>query len=344
MIKPGPDDEIYPVVKVAVILNALAAEGVSIDDAIASLRLSKSAISSPATRVSLNQIIECYRIADRLSHNPQFAYNAGLRLHVSAYGMWGFAILSSMNYRQTMKFSSEYHQLAAPLVEAEFKEQSGCGIWTFTPLPNARIDARLYKFIVEMQFGIGLSLHRDIMGSSFAAREIHVTYAPSVDASKYPDIFGCPVLLGQSENRLLFDAAWLDGTPNLGNEITYSTVLGLCDGLMEEFRLRVGLIGKVRQALMANLMRATSLDDIADSLNMSARTLRRKLKEEKTSFRELVDELRKDVAIKYLRDTDLTVEEIAEALGFSDGANFRRAFRRWTKAAPHEFRTISGGP
>src|ERR1700730_15524979 len=102
MIKPGPDDEIYPVVKVAVILNALAAEGVSIDEAIATLRLSKSAISSPATRVSLNQIIECYRIADRLSHNPQFAYNAGLQLHVSAYGMWGFAILSSMNHRQTM--------------------------------------------------------------------------------------------------------------------------------------------------------------------------------------------------------------------------------------------------
>jgi AraC-like DNA-binding protein len=343
MIKPGADDEIYPVVKVATVLDALAAEGLSIDDAIASLDLSKSALSSPATRVSLNQIIEVCRIADSLSKNPQFAYNAGSQLHVSAYGMWGFAILSSMNYRQTMNFALKYHQLATPLVELQFNEQSGCGIWTFTPLPNARISARLYKFIVEMQLGITLSLHRDIMGPSFAAREIHITYAPSADAPKYPDIFGCPVLLGQSENRLLFDAAWLDVTPNLGNEITYSTVVGLCDGLMEEFRLRIGFIGKVRQALLTNLMRATSLDDIASSLNMSARTLRRRLQEENTSYRELVDELRKDVAIKYLRDTDLTVENIAEALGFSDGANFRHAFRRWTKAAPHEFRASSGG-
>ena len=124
--------------------------------------------------------------------------------------------------------------------------------------------------------------------------------------------------------------------------MTYATVLGLCDGLMEEFRLRIGLTGKVRQALMVNLMRVMSFDDVAKSLNMSARTLRRKLREENTSFRKLVDELRMDMAIKYLRDTGLTVEEIAEALGFSDAANFRHAFRRWTKAAPHEFRGIAG--
>jgi AraC-like DNA-binding protein len=55
-----------------------------------------------------------------------------------------------------------------------------------------------------------------------------------------------------------------------------------------------------------------------------------------------VDELRRDVAIRYLRETDLTVEEIAESLGFSDAANFRQAFRRWTKAAPYEFKRLQG--
>jgi AraC-like DNA-binding protein len=342
MINPGPDEKIYPVVKLATVVDALAAAGISPAAALEGVRLSESAITSPATRVSLNQVIECYRNADKLSADPHFAYKAGLRLHVSAYGMWGFAILSSMNYRQTMHFAMQYHQLATPLTAIEFKEQGGRGIWTFTPLPNVRIGARLYKFIVEMQFGISLSLHRDIMGPSFAARELHVTYGPPADAPSYPELFGSAVRFGQSENRFLFDAAWLDGTPNLGNEITFATVLGLCDGLMEEFRLRIGLIGKVRQALMVNLMRATSFDDVARSLNMSARTLRRKLRDENTSFRKLVDELRMDMAIKYLRDTGLTVEDIAEALGFSDAANFRHAFRRWTKRAPHEFRSISG--
>ena len=75
---------------------------------------------------------------------------------------------------------------------------------------------------------------------------------------------------------------------------------------------------------------------------MGERTLRRKLREEGTSFRELVDQLRMDMAIKYLRDTDLTVEAISESLGFSDAANFRQAFRRWTNAAPQAYRNISG--
>jgi AraC-like DNA-binding protein len=74
---------------------------------------------------------------------------------------------------------------------------------------------------------------------------------------------------------------------------------------------------------------------------MSARTLRRKLREENASFRKVVDDLRMEIAIRYLRDTDLAVEDIAESLGFSDAANFRHAFRRWTKASPREFRGVS---
>ena len=79
---------------------------------------------------------------------------ASSAFHLSAYGMYGFAILSSMNYRQTMQFAEKYHQLATPLTELRFKEESGCGVWTITPMPHSRIDGPLYKFLVEMQFGI----------------------------------------------------------------------------------------------------------------------------------------------------------------------------------------------
>ena len=88
-------------------------------------------------------------------------------------------------------------------------------------------------------------------------------------------------------------------------------------------------------------MRPKKFEYVAQSLNMSARTLRRKLHDENSSFRQLVDELRRDMAIRYLRDTALTVEDIAETLGFSDAANFRQAFRKWTKATPHEFKNAS---
>src|SRR5260370_40920449 len=158
--------------------------------------------------------------------------------------MYGFAILSGINSRETMEFAVKYHQLATPLVAMEFKENDGRRIWLLNPLSYARIDARLYKFIVEMQFGIMLSLHRDFMGFSFFVREFQVTYSPSSDASKYATLFGAPALFGQSANRLLFDSGWLGGTPRLGNEITYSTVVNLCDAQIEEFQFRRGLVGE----------------------------------------------------------------------------------------------------
>jgi AraC-like DNA-binding protein len=338
MTKPSPNDKVYPVIKLATVIEALAAEGILAQDALAGVRISKEAMSSPATRISLNQAIECYHNAAKLSRDPHFAYHTGLRFHLSAYGMYGFAILSSMDYRQ--KFAQNYHQLATPFAEIEFKEHHGSGIWTIAPMPHSRIAASLYKFLVEMQFGICVSLHRDVMGPLFAVREFHLTYDPPGDAADYLGIFGCPVLFGQPENRLLFDAAWLDGTPRLGNEITYSMVVELCDGLINDLQLSAGVAGKVRKELLTNLMRSRSFRDVANDLHMSD-TLRRELHEENTSFRNLVDQLRMEMAIKYLRDTDLTVENISESLGFSDAANFRQAFRRWTKAAPHAFRDIS---
>lgn len=332
------DDRVYPVAKVALILDALAATGVPKEDALKHLGLSKQAIISPATRVSLNQVIDCCCYAAEQSRDPYFAYRTGLQFHVSAYGMYCFAILSSVNYRRTMQFAVKYHQLAAPLTTMEFIESDGCGIWLLSPLSHARIDAHLLHFFVEMQFGIIVSLQRDIMGSEFFPREFQVTYAPSHDAQEYASVFGAPVLFGQSANRLLFDSSWLDGAPTLGNEITHSTIVGLCDAQIEEFQLARGLAGEVRRLFMKSPDQPIRFRDVAQSLNMSGRTLRRRLREENSSFRRVVDELRRDMAIRYLRETDLTVEDIAEGLGFSDATNFRQAFRRWTKATPHEFK------
>jgi hypothetical protein len=124
MVEAGPDEKIYPAAKVAAILDALAAEGVSATDALKGVDISKSDLSSPATRVSLNQVIECYDNAARLSRDPCFAFHAGLKVHVSTYGMYGFAFLSGMDFHKTMQFAVKYHQLATPLAEISFRRAS----------------------------------------------------------------------------------------------------------------------------------------------------------------------------------------------------------------------------
>jgi hypothetical protein len=89
--------------------------------------------------------------------------------------MYGFALLSSTNFRQTMQIAMQYHQLATPLAEIFFRETTGRGVWTIAPLAHAVVDASLYKFIVELQFGRTVSLQRDFMGPTFAPLEVHGT-------------------------------------------------------------------------------------------------------------------------------------------------------------------------
>jgi AraC-like DNA-binding protein len=343
VIETGPDEKIYPVAKLAMVAEALAAEGIDPDSALRTVRLDADAIASPQTRVSLNQIIACCRNALALSQDPFFAYHAGLRFHASTQGMYGFAILSSTDHRKTIKLAVAYHRLATPLADIAFREEAGRGVWIIHPAPYPEIDAALYRFLVDMQLGIHVALHRDVMGPSFAPAEIHLRYRPASNAAAYNTTFGCPVLFGQSENKMLFDATWLSSTAQLGNAITNSVVLRLCDQLLDDFALRTGVSGKVRDALVTTLDRPKRLDAVARDLKMSARTLRRRLQEEGKTFQGVLDELRMYVAIKYLRDTALTIEDIAAAIGFSDGASFRHAFHRWTQSSPQEFRSAWKG-
>jgi AraC-like DNA-binding protein len=341
MVEVGRDEKVYLAGELATMVGALEAEGVAPAQALEHVGLSQGDLASHATRVSLNQVLQYYRNALRLADDPHFAFRAGLRFHLSTYGMYGFAILSSTNFRQANRFAVSHQQLASPTIDMQFKETGERAEWILVPAAHPDVDAAMYRFFIELHFGALTTLHRDVMEPSFAPRELHVAYGPSDAIRDCAETLGCPVLFEQVENKFIFDASWLDGAPQLGNEATYALILSLCDRLIEEFALRAGAAGGVREALLHNLGRPASLSAVARHLKMSMRTLRRRLQDEGTSYREVAGELRTQMAIKYLRDTDLTVEEIAFSLGFSDAVSFRQAFRRWTKAAPNEFRRVA---
>ena len=95
MVSVGPADKVYPASKVAAIVQALAAEGVSQEEALHGVDVEQSALLSSETRVALEQVIQCYRNAARLSRQRFFAYQTGLRFHVSTYGMWASRFLAA---------------------------------------------------------------------------------------------------------------------------------------------------------------------------------------------------------------------------------------------------------
>jgi len=156
--KPGKSDRAYTPTKLAAIIDTVVAGGVSPAQALAGVGVSPAELLSPDTRVSVHQVLVACGNAIRLSRDSSLAFRAGASMHVSSFGMYGFAILSSADFRKTMSFCERYHVLSTPLVTLKFREEHGVGAWSVDPIVQTPINDPLYRFIVEMQMGIILSL------------------------------------------------------------------------------------------------------------------------------------------------------------------------------------------
>jgi hypothetical protein len=146
--KPGKSDRVYTPTKLAAIIDAVVAGGVSPTHALAGVGVSQAELLSPHTRVSVQQVLIACGNAIRLSRDPSLAFRAGASMHVSSFGMYGFAILSSADFRKTMSFCERYHVLATPLVMLRFREEHGLGIWSigYHSFSAERCDGTLTNF------------------------------------------------------------------------------------------------------------------------------------------------------------------------------------------------------
>ena len=198
-------EKAYSAAKISAVLDALVAEGASPVDALGDADLSLDDLHSSSTRISRNQLIQSYRNAAALSRDPHLPYTIGSSVHLSAYGMYGYAMLCSTDFRRTMEFAVRYHQLATPLATIAFYERDRMGVWTIEPLLHPSIDLLLYRFVTELQIATHISLHRDIMGESFKPREISLRYGVAKDFQITPALVGCPVKFEQATNQIEFE-------------------------------------------------------------------------------------------------------------------------------------------
>jgi AraC-like DNA-binding protein len=334
----GLRERIYEPTKLAALFDILVDQGCSPREILKNVTLTDDEVHSPTSRISLADLLTAGKNAIRLSSDPHLPYRIGTSIHISAYGMYGFAILCCPDFRKTMAFAELYHALATPLTAIKFAEQDGFASWAIEPNPDAITDPQLYRFVTEMQIGIHISLMRDVMGPAFTPVRIDLAYPEAHGFGLPTDEIGCPLSFSSRTNRIVFQSKWLDQAANLGNRTTYPMVVALCDDLLQDLKSRVGLAGEIRALLIRDIAKPPRLAAIAKRLEVSDRSLRRQLQDQGISFRGLLDELRMQVALKYLRTTKLDNEDIALALGFSDAANFRRAFRRWTNKSPSEIR------
>ena len=156
---------------------------------------------------------------------------------------------------------------------------------------------------------------------------------------RFEELLGCPVEFGAAHNQLRLDQSTLArGNPDHCPS-TWRQLLDICEKELEQLTRTRSLRERVAQLLGPMLNgREPDLEEVAARLKLPTWTLRRKLAEEGTQFRSILNDTRRDLAMIYIRDTDLAFGEIAYLLGFASAEAFQRAFKRWSGQTPGEFR------
>ena len=331
--------KIYPTYKIAALDAELTALHVPTDVLLANTGLKAAEIHSPATRIAREQLIQAYRNALSASPVADIALRTGQRLRLSAYGMYGYALVASANLRDALEFSIRYHELATPTVRMSLRlaDDENQAIFAMQDIIG---DESIYRFNLELQFSLVQSLFRDMAGEDFCFSRINAAYPQPPDCD-YAPYLEAEIQFDAPANEMRFDEWWLTKPLLRANPITATMLQETCDQILHEMKSKMGFARQVRDILSADLRNASNIDAVAQRLDSTARTLRRRLNEEGTSFQQLLAEVRASFAIAFLRDTQMTVDDIAERLGFSDAANFRHAFKRWTGHTPSHYRSSS---
>jgi AraC-like DNA-binding protein len=338
--RPQPDVEqrVYSPQKIAALVAELDAQGVPAAAALDGSGLDLPKLGVASTRVSYRQLEIVCNNTLRLTRDPAIGLRAGERMHLTALGMYGYALLSSATFEAGIDFAFKYHRVIGPLCDFTSARDGGSVVYTCEPLLWHDPSDAIYRFASEFSFSIHLTVARDQLGASFNPSQLSLRYAAPAHADRYESLFRCPVRFGQPRNQMRYDATWLERPARLADSITNAAAREVCDRLLLDVNQTGGVSAEIRRMLVEHPGRFPNLEGMADALSMHPRALRRRLESERTTYRDVLAGVRMRLAIEYLRKTTMTNEEIASRLGYSDAANFRHAFIRWTHQAPSEFR------
>jgi AraC-like DNA-binding protein len=344
------DERVHRPYKVALLAQTLADEGVSVAALLAGSGIDEAMLHDAEARVSVRQLLAVLERAGQLARSPDWALRAGLQQRITHFGLYGYALLASPTPQHAIDFAIKYRALASPLIGLRFARDGDEAVWSFTDVLRLGPCSRLLRHVIELQLGTQLALHRDLLGATVAPRRVRLSYPAPAHAALYGRRLDCKaVAFDSGADELRFDAAWLDRPLAAGNAITAAMAGQTCDRLLAEMqaapraaaRSADGAKGVGEQVIALLLARPGQFPDIeqvAASLGTSARTLRRWLTAEGRSFQQLLDDVRHQLAQDYLSRTRMNTEDIAAALGYSDAANFRQAFKRWSGRTPGAWR------
>lgn len=280
---------------------------------------------------------ECADLFDRaalLLKDDAIGLHAGEQIRPGHYGALGYVAMNCATLGEALAGLRRYHALVLDIGPMEQAMENGqlCLSW------NPDVE-RPFRQMAEYNLAGLVTFARWISGRHSNPLRIDFTYPPPADQSEHQRILGCPIRYSQDRYRLLLPMEWL-ALPLIQPDAAMRTLMEQLAERQMQSLARGDAIADARSAVARRLGEGdVDLDAIAAHLKLGSRTLQRKLQDAGLSFTQLVDEVRRELAERYLADAKLDLVDIAFLLGYSEQSAFTRAYKRWTGRAPNAARS-----
>ncbi len=317
------------------IVQALEMGGVDCRRLFTELDLDYAALEDPDARFPQDGMTRLWRRAVELSGNPAIGLNMAKVVRPASFHVVGYALMSSRTLKEGFARLVRYQRIIAEGADLSFRPLPDAYALVLAihgdRLPPARQSA-------EASLAYALAFCRWLTGRPIRPLQIDFQGGPPEDLQPYQQVFQAPLRFNAEHYALLFERADMETPLPTANE----SLAQLHDRFAGEYLARFSesrVTHQARQVLCRLLPQGEpKREAVAQTLHLSQRTLQRRLQEEGTSFQQLLDDTRRELAGQYLAQPNLTLLEIAYLLGFADPSNFFRAFRRWFDVTPGEYR------
>ncbi len=269
------------------------------------------------------------------TQDPFIAIRVAQLFKSTTYSALGMAMAASRNVYDAMKRCIRYSHIVSEGTIASMEENEDQIAFVLSSRPQFRSLTHIYG--ISATLCCMLNIFREIGGESLKFKEVH--FEQSLE-SKLPfeQFFGCPIHYNSNCNKIVIEKkqAYLE-QPFIHAELSCSLDSWIEAQLAKHQKNR--LATRVKKYLLAQLHNGElDLAKVASDFAMSTRMLQRKLSKEGTTYKQILNEFRRDHAIKLILDDNIPLSQISMQIGFNDQANFTRAFKRWTGTTPYKYR------
>lgn len=287
---------------------------------------------NPDARLSFREAASIIRAAQKDFPKVALGLAVGSYTTLPSMGALGSSLMSSPTFGAAVAVGEKYHPVTGSLMDASCRIVNGTVVLEAT---ERFPEPEILRFLCEKFFASALAAWRALLNEGCKPKLLELSYPEPSCVAEYRRLFDCPIRFSAGRNRMSADQSVLGRRIQTQSPTTHAEALRLCE---EKMPPAGSGVTRLKQWMRKRLGQSPRIEDAAQALGCSERTLRRRLADAGTSYRAVHDDLRAERARILLKDSRRGITEIGIELGYSDDREFRRAYKRWTGQAPSEAR------